>query len=171
MEDCQSEHEVSFQSADTSPHENSFETANWEVIDENDSQVSNVEPISEERNDKKPKSKKLGLILKCIQGPHEGESFFLDDTVILGQNPPNKKNQGRFELGNDNEASASHTKVSLVKSGSKQKGYVLMVRVTDMKTSQGTLVNGKKLSKGGGRQAFIKDKIQVGVSVFQVQKA
>lgn len=170
MEEC-SDHEVSFQSADTSPHDQSFETANWEVVDENDSQDFNIEPSSEERNDRKPKSKNIGLTLKCIQGPHEGESFFLNDTpVVLGQNPQMKKNQEVFELGNDNEASASHAKVSLVKSGSKQKGYFLMVRVTDMKSSQGTLLNGKKIPKGG-RQAFIKNKIQIGGSVFQIQKA
>merc|ERR1719491_2814942 len=65
---------------------------------------------------KKPtdSKKKLALKLVCTEGPHEGESIRVEDTVTIGQNPRAKLH---YKLGNDGAASATHAKIVLNKSG------------------------------------------------------
>jgi len=109
--------------------------------------------------------KKLALKLVCIEGPHEGESIEVEDTVTFGQNPRAKKH---YKLGNDVSASTTHAKILLNKSG-KGKKAVLSMRVTDLKSTNGTFVNGKMIPSGGGKQAFIGNTIQFGDCVFQIK--
>ena len=76
-------------------------------------------------------------------------------------------------LHNDEEASASHAKLVLVQNkcgGSSKKNMVLTVRVHDLKSTNGTMINRKVSPNGGSRQAFVKDRIQVGTSVFTILK-
>ncbi len=151
----------------------------WEVItDENDPIRSN----RKQTKDKKEASSSIAttatsssssssspsLRLECIEGPHMGESFQLTSTLILGRDP-GKTTSKTFALTNDTNASNKHAKLVLNVSGSKKKG-VLMVKVFDLKSNSGTMVNNKMLPKGSSRQAFVKDKIQVGDSIFRISK-
>lgn len=159
--------DIEMESMDENDNENNSSAANsaegmdWEVV----STTSNTS-----KNDSsKPTKKKQSLKLECIQGPHQGETVELSDVLVLGSNPSNKKGGHTFSLSKDDNACASHTKLVLNRSGSK-KNPVLMVKVFDLKSKNGTMINSKALPSGASRQAFIKDRIQVGSSVFRVMK-
>ena len=159
--------DIEMESMDDNDNENNSSAANsaegmdWEVV----STTSNTS-----KNDSSlPLKKKQSLKLECIQGPHQGEIVELSDVLVLGSNPSNKKGGHTFSLSKDGEACASHTKLVLNRSGSK-KNPVLMVKVFDLKSKNGTMINSKVLPSGTSRQAFIKDRIQVGSSVFRVMK-
>lgn len=109
---------------------------------------------------------KYVLKLVCIEGPHEGETVEVEDTVTFGQNPRGKN---PFKLEKDGEASVLHAKTILTKSG-KGKKVVLSIRVTDLKSTNGTYVNGKIIPVGGSRQAFIGNSIQFGDCIFKIKK-
>jgi len=57
----------------------------------------------------------------------------------------------------------------LNRSGRKKK-EVLTIKVFDLSSTGGTFINNKVLPKGGSRQAFAKDRIRLGNSVFLVVK-
>jgi hypothetical protein len=111
------------------------------------------------------------LRLECIAGPHRGEVLDLTGSLIIGSRPgkANGKSSQVHAIGNDREASPRHVKLVLNSSGSKKKS-VLMVKVFDLKSNGGTRINNKVLPIGSSRQAFVKDKIQVGESVFRISK-
>lgn len=123
------------------------------------------------RSDAKPPQSKPSLGLECIGGPHSGETFLLTDTLFVGNKPIQKVTsnvvQNNVSLWRDPLVSPTHAKLVLKKSGSK-KNPVLMVKVYAMKS--GTQVNCKMLPNGSHRQAFAKDRIQVGESVFRITK-
>jgi uncharacterized membrane protein len=119
----------------------------WEVV----STTSNTSKNDSSKSTKKKQSLKL----ECIQGPHQGETVELSDVLVLGSNPSNKKGGHTFSLSKDDDACASHTKLVLNRSGSK-KNSVLMVKVFDLKSKNGTMINSKALPSGDSRQAFIK---------------
>ena len=159
--------DIEMESMDENDNENNSSAANsaegmdWEVV----STTSNTS----NKDASKPTKKKQCLKLECIQGPHQGETVELSDVLVLGSNPSNKKGGHTFSLSKDDDACASHTKLVLNRSGSK-KNPVLMVKVFDLKSKNGTMINSKALPSGASRQAFIKDRIQVGSSVFRVMK-
>ena len=145
----------------------------WEVVaDENEASASNAKVGPDETE---PTVNAPSLRLECIDGPHRGESFELTGTLVLGRDPAKNKGSGSsksqqvYAVGRDDKASSSHAKLVLNSSGSKKNG-VLMVKVFDLKSANGTLINTKVLPKGTSRQAFVKDRIQVGESVFRILK-
>lgn len=107
-----------------------------------------------------------------VSGPHEGESFSLGgecpEVVTVGKAPSKSrsKSRGSYKIHNDGKASASHVKLALHSA----KGGVFSVRVTDLNADVGTKVNGKAVTKGKYKQAFIGSKIQIGESVLQLKK-
>jgi hypothetical protein len=114
--------------------------------------------------------------LECIDGPHAGESFILQDTLVLGSHPSQKRGgQNSYKeskvvsIEKDASVSANHAKLVLNQTGNK-KNCVLMVKVYDLKSESGTFINNKVLPKGSFRQAFVKDQIKVGNSIFRISK-
>lgn len=116
--------------------------------------------------------KSLSVTLLCIEGPHLGESVEVKGTLVIGSAPSDSTkvtSSNVYSLCRDNLASKNHAKLVLNKSGSKSK-HVLMVKVYDLMSNHGTKVNNKVIPKGSSRQAFIKDKIQIGQSIFRITK-
>jgi len=111
------------------------------------------------------------LSLVCVDGPHLGESIEVKGTLIIGSatSDSSKGTSNVYSLWKDHKASRIHSKLVLNKSGSKSK-QVLMIKVYDLMSDHGTKVNNKIIPKGSSRQAFIKDKIQIGQSVFRISK-
>eukprot|EP00979_Chaetoceros_neogracilis_P014726 scaffold4843_cov266-Chaetoceros_neogracile.AAC.8 len=151
----------------------SFESAldgsdemDWEMVtDENVASASNMGKIEKTTQ---------SLRLECIDGPHKGDFFDLTDSLILGSNPSKKLSRGSskssiFSVSKDSNASDAHAKLVLNRSGLK-KSVVLTIKVFDLKSENGTHINNKLLPKGSYKQAFVKDTIQVGDSVFRVKK-
>eukprot|EP00978_Attheya_sp_CCMP212_P047488 scaffold421402_cov48-Attheya_sp.AAC.4 len=109
-----------------------------------------------------------GITIFIQEGPHKGDTFFLDrqgtHTCNVGRQPPISRSKviSTFSLEHDSSVSSSHTKLVL------NSGRVYSVQVKDLNSSEGTFVNGKLVPKGGSRQAFIGDKIKIGNSVMQV---
>ena len=142
----------------------------WEMVtDENTASASNA------NRDGAEEVCVPSLRLECVDGPHKGESFELTGTLILGSDPSKKSSRGSaksstFAVSKDSNASAAHAKLVLNRSGSKKSG-VMMVKVSDLKSEKGTLINNKVLPNGSSRQAFVKDRIQVGDSIFRVVKS
>lgn len=117
------------------------------------------------------------LIIECSSGPHRGESCILESSMVIGSHPKQKQkvsasssDDAVFPLSKDSHISANHAKLILSFSGGTKKG-VLMVKVTDLKSSSGTFLNGKELPKGGSRQAFVNDCIKVGHSELRIKKS
>ena len=119
------------------------------------------------RSDAKAPQSIPSLGLACIGGPHSGETFLLTDTLFVGNKPIQKVTRNDVSLWRDPLVSPTHAKLVLKKSGAK-KNPVLMVKVYAMKSE--TQVNCKMLPNGSYRQAFAKDRIQVGESVFLITK-
>lgn len=116
------------------------------------------------------------LKLECIEGPHSGETFILTGTLFVGKKPVHKVANSSYKdtssvvnLWKDPLISTTHAKLILKKSGS-VKNPVLMTKVYDMKSANGTKLNNKILPKGSNRQAFVKDRIQFGNSVLLISK-
>ena len=159
----QNDDEDSFQDAQGESEESNG--MDWEMVtDENTASASNA------NRDEAEEVCVPSLRLECIDGPHKGESFELTGTLVLGSDPSKKSKSSTFAVSKDSNASAAHAKLVLNRSGSKKSG-VLMVKVSDLKSKNGTLVNNKILPKGSTRQVFVKDRIQVGDSIFRVVKS
>jgi serine/threonine protein kinase len=175
MESVQSSEEVdesinqSFKSCDS---------MDWEVVenDENEAATSNQTVLSSGNgNDIKDASKiakEMSLVLECIEGRHKGQYIKLAGELLVGTNPKrsskSKKKQDVFVI-EDEDASEFHAKLVLNKTGNKKK-TLLTVRVNDMKSENGTYVNGKKVV-GSGKQAFLNDKVKIGECVFRIKQA
>ncbi len=134
-----------------------------------------AESKKEQRAPSSSSSSGLQLRLECIEGPHRGESIHLTGTLVIGNKPVKKAGTTkvpvhRCALKMDKMASPDHVKLVLTKTGSKKKP-ILTVKVTDMNSANGTKINNKLLPQGSSRQAFVRDKIQVGQTVFQIVKA
>jgi pSer/pThr/pTyr-binding forkhead associated (FHA) protein len=146
------------------------------VIEVDENMLTNVvtidsSPESSPICDKKvAKTKKGsdGITIFIQEGPHKGDTFFLDrqgtHTCNVGRQPPISRSKviSTYSLEHDSSVSSSHTKLVL------NSGRVYSVQVKDLNSSEGTFVNGKLVPKGGSRQAFIGDKIKIGNSVMQV---
>lgn len=116
--------------------------------------------------------KSISVTLLCIEGPHLGESTEVNGILIIGSAPSDStkgSSSNLYSIWKDRKASRNHAKLVLNKSGSKSK-QVLMIKVYDLMSDHGTKVNNKLIPKGSSRQAFIKDKIQIGQSVFRISK-
>jgi len=122
------------------------------------------------------KNPKYGLKLVSLEGPHKGESICIESAITFGSNPSNRTKSKPFRLENDSLVSASHAKLVLTKSGGnmtkKKKGKtpVLSIRVHDLKSTNGTFVDGQKIPVGGTKQAFVGHEIQIGKSTFEIKK-
>ena len=126
-----------------------------------------AKPPQSNKSDTKPPKSIPSLGLACIGGPHSGETFLLTDTLFVGNKAIQKVTRNDISLWRDPLVSTTHAKLVLKKSGSK-KTPVLMVKVYALKSE--TQVNCKMLPNGSYRQAFAKDRIQVGKSVFLITK-
>jgi len=151
-------------------HDNDADTMDWELVtNENKAFISNVD---ESHNTSKEESiDKPHLYLECINGPHVGESFLLTDTLVLGSDPSKTKGKNTSTaIIKDTCVSANHARLVLNQTGTK-KTCILMVKVYDLNSENGTLINGKMLPKGSSRQAFVKDQIKVGTCTFRISKS
>jgi hypothetical protein len=113
------------------------------------------------------------LKLECIAGPCSGQSMHFTGTVIIGSKLSRKEgatSSQRFVVQNDTTVSPDHAKLVLTKTGSKKKP-ILTVKVHDLKSQNGTKINKRLLPTGSSRQAFVKDSIQIGQSVFIIKKS
>mmetsp|Transcript_22375 Transcript_22375/g.27420 ORF Transcript_22375/g.27420 Transcript_22375/m.27420 type:complete len:716 (+) Transcript_22375:46-2193(+) len=140
-----------------------------EILSNNENDSCNINDASMPRNE--PSATTSALKLECIEGPLKGESVSFSGTMIIGSNPTvGARSKVRPEILKikDDEVAKSHAKLVLNKSGSKKK-TLLTIRVSDLKSSHGTYVNGKKIT-GSGKQAFVNDKIKVGQSIFCVRQ-
>ena len=153
------------------------ETMDWEYMDEENQNPQKPNPAIANNRQRvkstaaavvKPRKSTKSLMIHFIEGPLLGESFHLDHTVNVGKNPPKSRSKTTvtFAVENDSQVSSSHVQLVL----NKTKHGSLSVKVKDMKSSNGTFVNGKMLPKGGQTQAFIGAKIQIGDSVMKIQK-
>lgn len=112
------------------------------------------------------------LKLDIIEGPHRGQEIAFGgdhpDTVCIGKDPDScaMKDTTKFALADDDSASDVHAKFVI-----NSKKNVNSVRVTNMSSSDGTVVNGTSLAKGKSKQAFVGDKVKIGKSLFQIRKA
>lgn len=112
------------------------------------------------------------LKLNIIEGPHQGEEVVFGgdhpNTILVGRDPESRavKDAIKFALSKDGTAAVVHAKFVI-----NSKSAVHSVRVSDMSSSNRTIVNGNSLSKGKSKQAFVGDKITIGKSVFQIRKA
>lgn len=115
-------------------------------------------------------SSKAKLVL--LGGPHKGGVIPFGGnhpvTVILGRNPESRamKDAIKFALSDDANVSPVHAKFVL-----SSKSTVLSVRVTDMSSSSGTVINGTSLLSGKSKQAFAGDEIKIGGTILQIRKA
>lgn len=154
----------------------SCKSMDWESIannNENESALVNQGASTNADIKKKPikqPPKQHALKLECIEGCHRGDTIYLTEEVIIGKNPKkgNRAKKDTFEI-QDSNASDVHAKLVLNKGGSK-KNILLTVRVIDMKSSNGTFVNGKQVI-GSGKQAFLNDKVKIGDCIFVIKKA
>ena len=112
-----------------------------------------------------------GAVLEIVftSGPHSGESFPLGglsgyDVVTVGRDPPQSKSA--YSIAGDDMASSLHFKLSLVSA----KGGAHSVKVTDLKSTNGTSVNGRAIPSGKHKQAFTGDKIEAGSSAMRIKR-
>jgi pSer/pThr/pTyr-binding forkhead associated (FHA) protein len=114
------------------------------------------------------------LKLEIIEGPHAGQTFSMgghhNDTMIVGKDPkanskPSTKDAFAVSLPEDEYVSSLHAKFVLTSNKN-----VHSLKVTDMSSSNGTIVGGSSLAKGKSKQAFPGTTIQVGDSVFKISK-
>jgi len=107
--------------------------------------------------------KRRGVLLKVVEGPHQGESFEFEvggvETYIVGSKPSGKTGE-MLPFGRDSSLKANHVRLDL--NSSKKLTTVL---VTD-KSKGETIVNRSKVKSG---RAFINDRICIGATVLQIQ--
>ena len=139
--------------------------------------IENKPPLNNSNNSKGTKHVNKDtdpdqLHLFVVEGPHQGEIFSLSGTVTVGRDPKIIKAKGGgargtnyFILGKDEGISSTHLK--LLPRSSKAG---LSIRVNDLGSSNGTLLNGRQVPRNGGRQAFIGDTIKIGESLLKVTK-
>lgn len=112
------------------------------------------------------------LTLDFIEGPHKGQSIPFGgnrpSTVCIGRDPASRamKDTIKFALSNDKSVSPVHAKFVL-----NSKSTVHSVRVTDMSSTSGTIINGISLPSGKSKQAFLGDKIKIGGTLIEIRKA
>mmetsp|Transcript_17752 Transcript_17752/g.26477 ORF Transcript_17752/g.26477 Transcript_17752/m.26477 type:complete len:765 (-) Transcript_17752:199-2493(-) len=158
----------------------------------------NIAPLSPKQSNKLSSSSSCKIQIIFTQGPHKGETMYLGDddddhkendnskegnpdTYIIGRDPSvpdsrynnNNNNQQQFttslySIQHDIEASSVHAKITL--QHSKKRSGVCTVSITDLKSTNGTYVNGRLIAKGGTTKAFMGDKILIGTSVLQVKR-
>jgi len=92
---------------------------------------------------------------------HPGDLF----TIGRSEINTSSKIPRHVSLTYDETMSSTHLKIEM-----SEDGKVNSIRITDLKSTNGTFVNGKKVNKGGSRQVFAGDKIEIGNSVFKVDK-
>lgn len=132
-----------------------------------------VEPAARSKNNTGTKGEKHILVLDIIAGPHKGHVIpfggTLPATVCVGKDPTSRamKDAIKFALSKDTTVSSPvHVKFVL-----NSKSSVHSVKVTDMSSSSGTIINGSSLPSGKSKQAFVGDQIKVGGSLIQIRKA
>ncbi len=148
-----------------------------EVIDvdsvEDDDDAMDCDPLeSGTRSGSKNKSNDRRLILDIIEGPHKGQVIPFGGnrpgTVCVGRDPAFRamKDVIKLALSNDANVSPVHVKFAL-----NSKATVHSVRVTDMSSTSGTVINGSSLPSGKSKQVFVGDKIKIGGTLIQIRIA
>lgn len=145
---------------------------------EDDAEIRNMEWEKIEDENEPPKAKtargRALLKLEIIEGPHAGQTFSMgghhNDTMIVGKDPkanskPSTKDAFAVSLPEDEYVSSLHAKFVLTSNKN-----IRSLKVTDMSSSNGTIVGGSALAKGKSKQAFPGTTIQVGDSVFKISK-
>ncbi|KAL7504372.1 hypothetical protein ACHAXN_004097 [Cyclotella atomus] len=145
---------------------------------EDDAEIRNMEweKIDDENEPPKAKTARGRALLKLeiIEGPHAGQTFSMgghhNDTMIVGKDPkanskPSTKDAFAVSLPEDEYVSSLHAKFVLTSNKN-----IHSLKVTDMSSSNGTIVGGSALAKGKSKQAFPGTTIQVGDSVFKISK-
>jgi hypothetical protein len=114
----------------------------------------------------KAEKKKQNLLLNCISGPYLGQSFSLTpktelgaDIFYLGRNPGFHFQESGIKLYNDAEISKLHVQIEL------KHGDVFLM---DMKSSNGTLLNGIKMNPLVPMQLNEGDVIKMGITELKV---
>jgi hypothetical protein len=85
------------------------------------------------------------------------------EIVYLGSRPICKQNECAFALEGDRTVDETHVKIVL-----QAKKTLQAVQVTDLRSSTGTLFNGKPIAAGKDRKAFINDTICIGDSTIKI---
>ena len=109
---------------------------------------------------KSPAKSKPGVIITVTAGPDKGKVCTITETstVTIGRGP-----KSTFQLPGNTEASLLHCSVTF--NGSSK---VLSLRVKDLKSSNGTYLNGHVIEAKTGVQAFIGGVIRVGESLLTI---
>lgn len=106
------------------------------------------------------------VILRVVSGPHEGESISLFENgtqvINLGSKAFSAKKGEPVVLDSDPGIDELHARIQL--RGSKK---MVSVAVTDLSES-GTLVNGKRITKGKEHIAFANDQLKIGETTIAV---
>ena len=143
------------------------------VEDDDDDDAMDWDPLEfGTRSGSRNKSDDRHLILDIIEGPHKGQAIPFGGnrpgTVCVGRDPASRamKDAIKLALSNDMHVSPVHVKFAL-----NSKATVHSVRVTDMSSTSGTVINGSSLPSGKSKQAFVGDKIKIGGTLIQIRIA
>src|ERR1035438_10202736 len=95
----------------------------------------------------------MNIRLKVTEGPREGDEFVIKGDILIG------RNKGDLQL-RDGKVSSQHARITQESDGS----YTLI----DLGSSNGTLLNGKKVKKAALRPG---DEIRLGRTTFVIEEA
>lgn len=127
------------------------------------STASTKSKTSEAETKEPPRTKRRGVLIAVIEGPHKGEAQELEkglvESINVGSKPTSSAG-GTIKLNKDQDVKATHIRIELFNS-SKLKAVV----VTD-KSKGNTKVNRDTVNKG---RAFINDRISIGNTVLEVR--
>jgi FHA domain len=121
-------------------------------------------PLTKQKTPAKVKDRPRAIV-KIVSGPLAGGEFVLQqgicDKIMIGSAPTRK---GHPLTLVDSSVAPNHTCLDLmVKDG------VVMVKVTDLKSANGTMFNGKRMASGKTDVAFCgASSIQVGTTVLEI---
>ena len=138
-------------------------TIDSEADDESENDAMSVEELPKRKRSptkKSPVKSKPGVTLTVTSGPDKGKVYTITETatVTIGRGP-----KSTFQLPDNTEASLSHCSVTF-----NDNSKVLSLRVKDLKSSNGTYLNGKVIEAKTGVQAFIGSVIRVGESLLTI---
>jgi serine/threonine protein kinase len=121
----------------------------------------------DEEEDAKPRATKnsVGVTLKVIAGPHQGESISLiqhqNETVVFGVRPDVKNG---YDLAGDSEVDLQHASLQLHVQNKK----LVTVLVKDLKSNSGTYANKILLVANRVQKVFMSDIVSIGDTQIKV---